>query len=277
MATEPTGPGDREEKVREKGTKDPYHLASLHRGLEVIDCFASQGSWSLAELAPHLGQNKATLFRVLHTLEQFGYVTKDAATGRYVPGLRLHTLGAAAVQHQALNWQALPPLQDLAEATGETVHVGILHDGVVVTVQVVDGTHAVRMHSSIGKRSPAHASALGKVLLAHLPDAEVEALLARHGMVRFTPNTLTTPAALRDALHRVRQQGYAPDEEEIEPGLRCLAVPITDHAGRPSAALGLSAPASRMTADAVAALLPRVKATAARISRMLGSPSSAAA
>jgi IclR family acetate operon transcriptional repressor len=96
-------------------------------------------------------------------------------------------------------------------------------------------------------------------------------------MARFTPNTLTTPAALRDALHRVRQQGYAPDEEEIEPGLRCLAVPITDHAGRPSAALGLSAPASRMTDTAMAALLPRVKATAARISRMLGSPSSAAA
>lgn len=257
--------------------RDPYHLASLHRGLEVVDCFASQGSWSLAELAQHLRQNKATLFRVLHTLEQFGYVAKDAATGRYGPGLRLHTLGAAAVQHQALRWQALPPLQDLAEATGETVHVGILHDGVVVTVQVVEGTHAVRMHSSVGKRSPAHASALGKVLLAHLPDAEVEALLARHGMQRFTPNTITTPAALREALHRVRQDGYAPDEEEIEAGLRCLAAPITDHAGRSSAALAISAPASRMTPAAVAALLPQVKATAARISRMLGSPSIAAA
>jgi DNA-binding IclR family transcriptional regulator len=257
--------------------KDPYHLASLHRGLEVIDCFAASGSWSLAELAQRLGQNKATLFRVLHTLEQFGYLAKEGASGRYVAGLRLHTLGAAAVQHQALRWQALPPLQDLAQATGETVHVGILHDGVVVTVQVVEGTHAVRMHSTVGKRSPAHASALGKVLLAHLPDAEVEALMARHGMARFTPNTITTRAALRLALHRIRQDGYAPDEEEIEIGLRCLAAPITDHSGRPSAALAISAPASRMTRKAVAALLPQVKATAARISRMLGSPSAAAA
>lgn len=259
------------------GGKDPYHLASLHRGLEVIDCFAARGSWSLAELAQHLGQNKATLFRVLHTLEQFGYVAKDGATGRYAPGLRLHTLGAAAMQHEMLRWQALPPLQDLAQATGETVHVGILHDGVAVTVQVVEGTHAVRMHSSVGKRSPAHASALGKVLLAYLPDAEVEALLARHGMRGFTANTITTPAALREALHRVRQEGYALDEEEIEQGLRCLAAPITDRSGRPSAALAISAPASRMTPEAIGALLPQVKAAAARISRMLGSPSVAAA
>jgi len=257
--------------------KDPYLLASLHRGLEVIDCFATRGSWSLAELAQHLRQNKATLFRVLHTLEQFGYLAKDRATGRYAPGLRLHTLGAAAVQHETLRWQALPPLQDLAQATGETVHVGILHDGVVVTVQVVEGTHAVRMHSTVGKRSPAHASALGKVLLAHLPEAEVAAILQRHGMPRFTPNTITTHAALRTALARVREQGHAADEEEIEPGLRCLAAPITDPAGRPLAALAISAPASRMTEAVRAALLPQVVAAAARISRMLGSPFVAAA
>lgn len=257
--------------------KDPYLLASLHRGLEVLDCFGVRNSWSLAELAQHLRQNKATVFRVLHTLAQFGYLAKDAATGRYVLGLRLHALGAAAVRHEQLRWQALPPLQDLAESTGETVHVGILHEGIVVTVQIVEGTHAVRMHSSVGKRSPAHASALGKVLMAYLPDAEVDAVIAAHGLPRFTAKTLTTAAALREALHRVRLEGYALDQEEIEPGLRCLAAPITDHAGRPTAALAISAPASRMDPTRVAALIPQVKATALRISRMLGSPSMAAA
>lgn len=260
-----------------EGAKDPYLLASLHRGLEVLDCFAGRNSWSLAELAAHLGQSKPTIFRVLHTLEQFGYLSKDPATGRHVPGLRLHALGAAAVRHEQLRWQALAPLQDLAESTGETVHVGILHDGVVVTVQIVDGTHAVRMHSSVGKRSPAHSSALGKVLMAYLPDAEVDAVIAAHGQPRFTERTLTTPEALREALHRVRLQGYARDEEEIEAGLSCLAAPITDHAGRPTAALAISAPASRMDPARVAALVPQVKATALRISRMLGSPSTAAA
>ena len=260
-----------------RGGKDPYLLASLHRGLEVLDCFAERESWALSDLAAHLRQNKATIFRVLHTLEAFGYLAKDPATGRYALGLRLQALGAAAMRHEQLRWQALPPLQDLAETTGETVHVGILHEGVVVTVQIVDGTHAVRMHSSVGKRSPAHASALGKVLMAYLPDAEVDAIVARHGLARFTPNTIDTPGALREALHRVRLDGYAQDEEEIEPGLRCLAAPITDRSGRPSAAIAISAPASRMDPARIAALVPRVKAAAARISRMLGSPSMAAA
>lgn len=259
------------------GTKDPYLLASLHRGLEVLDCFASRETWTLADLSTHLGQNKATVFRVLHTLERFGYVAKDPASGRYVLGLRLHALGSAAVRHEQLRWQALPPLQRLAESTGETVHVGILHDGMVVTVQIVEGTHAVRMHSTVGKRNPAHASALGKVLLAYLPDPEVDAVIAAHGLPRFTPSTITTPEALRERLHRVRIEGLARDEEEIEPGLRCLAAPITDHAGRPTAALAISAPSSRMDAERITALIPQVKSTALRISRMLGSPGMAAA
>jgi IclR family acetate operon transcriptional repressor len=260
-----------------RGAKDPYLLASLHRGLEVLDCFAERDTWSLTDLAVHLGQNKATVFRVLHTLEAFGYLAKDAATGRYLLGLRLQALGAAAMRNEQLRWQALPPLQDLAESTGETVHVGILHEGVVVTVQIVDGTRAVRMHSAVGKRSPAHASALGKVLMAYLPDAEVDAIVARHGLERFTPATITAPGALRERLHRIRLDGYALDEEEIEEGLRCVAAPIADRSGRPTAAVAISAPASRMDAARVAALIPRVKASAARISRMLGSPSMAAA
>ncbi|MFL1464075.1 IclR family transcriptional regulator [Roseococcus sp. DSY-14] len=255
--------------------KDPYHLASLSRGLEVLDCFTRRPEWGLAELSQHLGQNKATVFRVLHTLEQAGWLSKDAA-GHYALGLRFHALGAAAMRREQLRWQALPPLQDLAEATGETVHVGILHDNAAVTVQIVEGTHAVRMHSAVGKRSPVHASAMGKALLAYLPDAEVEAMLAATGMERFTPATLATPAALREALHQVRQQGHALDEEELVPGLRCVAAPITDHTGRPTAALAVSAPKDRMGAARVADLIPRVKGAAARISRMLGAPSIAA-
>jgi IclR family acetate operon transcriptional repressor len=266
-----------EEDSAPRGGRDPYLLASLHRGLEVLDCFAEREAWSLSDLAAHLGQSKATVFRVLHTLEQFGYLAKDPATGRYALGLRLHALGSSAMRHEQLRWQALPPLQDLAHSTGETVHVGILHDGVVVTVQIVEGTHAVRMHSAVGKRSPAHASALGKVLLAYLPDAEVDAIVRERGLDRYTANTITDARALREALHRVRLDGFARDEEEIEIGLRCLAAPITDSTGRPTAALAISAPASRLDAAHAEALLPRVKSAAARISRMIGSPSAAAA
>lgn len=252
--------------------RDPYLLGSLRKGLDVIDCFTRQESWSLAELAGTLAQSKPTIFRILHTLEAFGYLDKDPTTGRYTLGLRFHTLGSVAVKHEQLRWQALPPLQDLARATGETVHVGILYDGEAICVQAVDGTRLVRMHAFVGKRTPAHASALGKVLLAHMPDAEVDALIASRGLARFTPHTVTDPAALRQQLHRVRAQGWALDNEEMEIGLRCLGAPITDHSGRPCACVAVSAPASRMDPDRVAELVAEVKATAMRISRMLGSP-----
>jgi IclR family acetate operon transcriptional repressor len=252
--------------------RDPYLLGSLRKGLEVIDCFTRQESWSLAELAADLSQSKPTVFRILHTLEDFGFLEKDAATGRYVLGLRLHTLGSVAVKHEQLRWQALPPLQDLARTTGETVHVGILYDGEAICVQAVDGTRLVRMHAFVGKRTPAHASALGKVLLAHMPDAELDALIAARGLVRFTPHTITEATALREALHRVRAQGWALDDEEMETGLRCLGAPITDHSGRPCACVAVSAPAARMDPERIVELVTQVKATAMRISRMLGSP-----
>jgi IclR family acetate operon transcriptional repressor len=252
--------------------RDPYLLGSLRKGLEVLDCFARQPSWSLAELAGALGQTKPTVFRILHTLEQAGYVQRDQATARYAPGRRLSTLGAAAVRQEQLRWQSLAPLQDLARETGETVHIGILYDGEAICVQAVDGTRLVRMHAFAGKRTPAHASALGKTLLAYLPDADLDTFLAGRRLARFTPNTLCTPAALRGALHAIRARGFALDDEEIEIGLRCIGAPITDHAGRPCAALAVSAPAARMDAARIEELVPLVKATALRISRMLGSP-----
>ncbi|MEQ9335539.1 IclR family transcriptional regulator [Thalassobaculum sp.] len=252
--------------------RDPYLIGSLRKGLEVIDCFAQRESWSLTELTGHLGLNKATVFRILHTLQESGYLAKDEDTGRYRLGMRFYSLGTTAVRHEQLKWQALPPLMDLAESTGETVYVGILYEGDAVCVQIVDGTELVRMHSFVGKRSPAHASALGKVLLAHMPDAEVDAYAATYGLKRLTDNTITDPARFREELRRIREQGYALDAEEMTPGLRCIGAPITDHTGRPFATISLSAPADRMTPERIVALVPRIKAAAFDISRMLGSP-----
>ena len=249
-------------------TPNPYLIGSLSNGLEVIDRFAERETWSLAELAAALDKSKATIFRILHTLQEFGYVAKDPATQRFAAGLRFHALGAAAVRRENLRWQALPPLQDLARDTGETVHVGILYDGEAICVQAVDGTRQVRMHAFVGKRTPAHASALGKVLLAHLPAPDLEAHLAHRPLQRFTANTLADPGQLRGALGEVRARGWALDDEEMEPGLRCVAAPIAA-AGRCTAAVGVSAPSARMDTPRIAELAERVKATGQLIARML--------
>ena len=240
-------------------TRGPYFLGSLSKGLEVIDCFARQSSWSLAELANTLQQSKPTIFRILHTLEEFGYVQKDTQTTRYSLGLRFHTLGSAAVHHEHLRWQALPPLQDLAIETGETVHVAILYDGGAICVQAVDGTHLVRTQSLLGKRSPAHASAMGKILLAHLPEHDVEAMFATQPLARFTANTITDLTTLVQSLRQARKDGWIVDNEEMELGVRCLAAPIRDARDRVCAALALSAPASRMDPARIARLVPGIK------------------
>lgn len=253
--------------------RDPYLIGALRKGLEVIDCFAERDSWSLTEIAGHLGLNKATAFRILHTLQESGYLAKDEDSGRFRLGMRFYSLGKSAVRHEQLKWQALPPLMHLAEATGETVYVGILYEGDAVCVQIVDGTELVRMHSFVGKRSPAHASALGKVLLAHLPDSEVDAYVETYGLKRLTLNTITEPSALREELRQIRDQGYALDREEMAPGLRCIGAPVTDHTGRPVATVSLSAPADRMGPERLADIVPLVKTAALDISRLLGSPS----
>lgn len=257
--------------------RDPYLLGSLHKGLEVLDCFARRESWSLAELCAELRQNKTTIFRMLHTLESFGYLTRDAASARYALGLRLLSLGGAAVRQETLRWQALAPLQDLARDTGETVHVGVLHGAEAVCVQAVEGTRLVRMHAFVGKRTPAHASALGKTVLAWRGEAELRALFDGHALQAFTPNTITDVDALVASLAAARLRGYAMDEEEIELGLRCIGAPIFDGAGRVAAALAVSVPAMRMDAARIAELVPRLRAAAEDISRMLGGPAARAA
>lgn len=250
---------------------DPYRLASLRKGLDVLACFARRDTWTLAELAGALDLSKPTIFRILHTLEDAGFLTKTQ-DARYAAGPRLH---ASLPKGERLAWQSLPHLQDLAETTGESVHVGILHGAEAVCVQAVEGTRLVRMRAFAGKRTPAHASALGKILLAHIPPSELNTLLAAHKLARFTRRTLTNAAALQTALKRIRTQGWALDDEEMEPGLRCLGVPLVDNTNRVIAAIALSAPAQRMNRERIASLVPRLQDTAARVARALAPPSAA--
>jgi IclR family acetate operon transcriptional repressor len=250
-----------------------YTIATVRACLDVLDRFGRQESWSLNALTQEVGQAKSRVFRILRTLEDSGYVVRDEASAHYRLGPRLYTLGAASVQHEQLRWKALPPLQMLAEATGETAHIGILFGRDVVTVQLVEGRHAVRMHAYVGKRSPAHSSSLGKVLLAYFPEPEIDEFVHGAGLEAMTPNTLVDPAALKRHLLEVRNQGYAIDHEERELGLRCVAAPITGHSGAVVAAVSVSAPTIRMGPQDALGVVPIVKDCARTISRMIGSPS----
>ena len=251
-----------------RDSHDPYLLESLRKGLAAIDAFSRRGSWSLAELTVELGQTKPTVFRILHTLEEASFVRRQA-DGRYVPGPRMEQLGAATARQETLRWQALAPLQDLAAATGETAHVSLLHEGESVCVQAAEGPRMLRMRALVGRRSPAHASALGKALLAQVTPREVDAIVTARGLSKLTPRTIVSRRALHAALAEVRVRGFAFDDEEMESGLRCVAAPIP--LTGMVAAVAVSAPADRLAPGRVAGVAAEVRAAAVRIAELLGS------
>lgn len=246
----------------------------LERALSILDRFAERDEWPFMELCQAVGLHKSTVFRIISTLEAAAYLEKRPATGRYRPGPKLGRLEAMLLRTQPLRWAALPPLQDLARRTGETAHIGVLYQGEAVTVEIVEGTHSVRMHSSVGRRAPAHASALGKAILAYVSEAERDELIDRFGLPALTARTITDPARLRKHLRDVRRRGFAVDDEELEAGLRCIAVPLLDAAGRPRAAMSISGPASRLAAsrdeERVRVLHQMARRTAAMLGRRAG-------
>jgi DNA-binding IclR family transcriptional regulator len=256
-------------------SRNSYSIAALRASLAVLDRFAQKDVWNLSDLTHEVGQSKTRVFRILSTFEECGYVVRDGAGG-YKVGPRLAALSAGSLRFEQLRWRAVPPLQALAEATGETAHVGILHGPQVVTVQLAEGRHEVRMHSRVGKRSPAHASSLGKVLLAYFPEPEIDEFLRTVELTPLTTNTIVDPSVLRRHLAEIRTAGYAVDNEELELGLRCVAAPITDHTGLVVAAVSISAPTTRMSLEQAKAMAQTVKGAGRAISRMLGSPSLAA-
>jgi DNA-binding IclR family transcriptional regulator len=257
--------------------RKPYSIAALRASLNVLDQFGQRETWGLSDLTQEVGQSKTRVFRILNTFEECGYLVREQGSGSYRLGPRLSALSTGSVKFEQLRWRAIPPLQTLAESTGETVHVGILYGGQVVTVQLVEGRHEIRMHSTVGKRSPAHASSLGKVLLAYYPEPEIDEFLRTAQLTALTPNTVVDPIAFKRHLLEIRSTGYALDNEELELGLRCVAAPITDHTGLVVASVSVSAPAIRLGPEAALNLVPKVKETGRAISRMLGSPSLAGA
>jgi IclR family transcriptional regulator, KDG regulon repressor len=241
----------------------------LVRALSVLDCFTKHEEWAFMDLCQAAGLHKSTAFRILSTLEAAGYVDKRPASGLYRVGRKWTRLDRVLLAAEPLRWAALAPLQDLAQRTEETVHVGILYGGESVTVQVVEGTHAVRMHSAVGKRAPAHASAMGKTFLAHLDDPELDDFISRFGVRSITAHTISEPLRLKRHLAIVRQRGWAVDSEELEPGLRCVAVPIVHGSGRPFAALSISGPAWRLAPDRDPSLAALLRDTARTVAAMV--------
>ncbi len=231
---------------------------------------------SVGELSAKTGFPKGTSHRLLSSLAYFDYVRQDPVTKNYQLGFKLVELGNRLLAHIDLRAVARPFLITLAERTKETVHMVILDRNEALYIDKVDSSEhrsGLRMVSMLGSRLPAHCSAVGKVLLAHLSDTAFDEVLKDKGLPDRTRNTITEIDRLRTHLETVRQQGYAFDNEENEIGIRCVAAPIRNESGNVIAAISISVPTLRTEKGKLETILKDlVVETAMKISDKLGFP-----
>jgi DNA-binding IclR family transcriptional regulator len=225
---------------------------------------------SVRNLAGRLGLSKSTVHRLLVTLAAVGLVEQDPETGQYRLGLRLYELGTLVSVHIDLHEAATGCITELRNKTGEAVQVAVLEGRESLFVERLESVHTLRMFIREGYRIPANCSATGKVLLAHLPDEELERLLDGWVLAARTPDSITDPAALRKELAAIRRRGYATNVNEAEVGVASVAAPIRNWTGAVVAAVSLAAPITRMNRASLRMFAPIVGETAEAISRRLG-------
>jgi IclR family transcriptional regulator, pca regulon regulatory protein len=254
--------------VTDTTARDGAFVQSLERGLLVIRALSSPEPQALSEVARTTGLSRAATRRFLLTLERLGYVSHTGARFALTP--RVLELGYAYLSSLTLPEVAQPHLERLAGRVQESSSVSVLDGDDVVYVARVPTRRIMSVRISVGTRFPAYATSMGRVLLAGLGNDEVEATLARADLRQLTARTITSTDDLRDEIERVRRQGYAVVDEELEAGLRSIAVPIHNSARAVTAAINLSVQASRTTvADMKRRLLPPLRDTAAAIERDL--------
>ncbi len=260
--------GTRHPEGRGKPQRVGDGVQSVERALELLEALAEPGeAKGVSELARATGLPVATIHRLLSTMVARGYVRQNTTSHKYTLGSHLIRLGEAAARDFAQ--YARPYLAELMEASGETANLAMFEDGQVAYVaQVASRHHRVRMFTEVGRRVHPHTSGVGKVVLAFRPRAEVEALLARTGLPRRTPRTITDPARFLAELDKVAGQGYAIDSGEEEVGVRCLAVPVFGVGGS-VAAMSVSAPEGRLQDRDVERVLPEMLRISAALSAEL--------
>jgi DNA-binding IclR family transcriptional regulator len=248
-----------------------YQVRALERALDLLDAFTlAEPELSFTELTERSGLSKGTAVRLLSILERRGFLERSPDTDRYRIGLRTFELGSVYIQSFQLEAESQPFLKELAATCGQSANLGILDQGEVVHLVVVPASRPIHFAVRSGQRDAAHSSGLGKVLLAALPDDDLDEIIAARGLPQRTPTTLTTPEALRNALTAVRTQGYAIDDEESVPGLTCIAAPVFDDRGRVIGAVSISGLTNEYAEPNRTAYIEAVRQAANGISQRLG-------
>ena len=245
-------------------------VQALDRALSLVDIMAQTDGIALSELSQRAGLAPSSAYRLLQTLASRGYVEFIERDQLWAIGVEAFRAGMAFQRRYSIASVGRPILGDLVQASGETANIAIFEGGEIVFVAQVESQEPIRAFFRSGERRAAHASGIGKALLAEMPRRAVEAIITDKGLARFTPRTLCDASTLFADLARAHLRGWALDDEERNLGMRCIAAAIYNEFGDPVAGLSVSGPVARLDDAKVAALGPAVAAAAAEITRLVG-------
>jgi DNA-binding IclR family transcriptional regulator len=248
-----------------------YRTRSVSRALEILACFSQpRPELSLNEICELAGLPKPTVFRLLSALESARFVERSPDKDKYQVGIKAFEVGCVFLSHLSVERVARPIMDSLSKEFHLSVNLGILDQGQVVYLAVSEPDTFFRHSPIIGYRHYVHCSALGKILVAPLPEEKVDEILATIGMPALTPHTITNPRIFKEHLALVRQQGYATDIQEGGLGFCCLAVPIHNHGGKVVAAMSISGSVAHFDHDGIRTFAAAMKEAAAQVSAALG-------
>lgn len=243
----------------------------MHKALSILKLFSgAKSEWTAKEIMAELGFHKSSVQRLVSTLEDEGFLTSDGDYNRkYRLGLEILILGKVAIRDMDLASLATSFLEELVEQANETAHLCITDHGESLYIAKVECDRSVRVASKIGARLPLHCTGVGKVLLSGMSEDEIDRIILQHGLINYTPNSITSREKLLQELERIKEEGVALDNEEFDLGLRCVAAPVFGTEGEIIASISVSGPANRITDETVPIYTKYVKASAEKISNLL--------
>ena len=245
-------------------------VPALERGLAILELLAnSRSGLTFSQITRHLDFPKSSIHCLLLTFEREGYLRRSEATGRYFCGSKLVRISNNAIQGVMLRERAAPVLRSLMDRTELTVHMAILEAGIATLISKVERVGVHKVATWVGKRIDIHCTSLGKCLVANMADADLEQIVQKHGLLRHNENTIVSLSRLKQELAKVRQQGWASDDEEEEIGSRCIGAPVLDRTGTPIAAISVSGTTEEIRNENCGAIVNEVTRAATELSQHL--------
>jgi len=246
-------------------------IQSIDRALQVIELFSlEKPEWGVTEISKNLNIYKSNVYNILTTLVERGFVIKDSKTDKYKLGIKFFELGSVVIKNMDLRKIAHPHIEKLSKEFNETVHLGVLDKGRVISIEREESGQSLSPRIFIGKRAPLHCTAVGKAIMAYLSEDKVSLIVKEKGLEKYTENTITDREKLEKEFLKIRKQGYAVDNMEHEEGVRCVAGPIRDYTGKVIASMSVSGPAFRINGNNIPNIAKKVKEYCDCISEEMG-------